>query len=153
MKIINKVASGVVVLITFLMFSCNANDKNELLVPEDWFYNSGIDSASEFKDYFDELKIEISSNLKSKVAKKISYPITIKMAEDKVLSIKNESEFIENYALIINKTVVDAIANQEFNAIRKYSNGVMVGRGVLWISSIKLNESDKYQIKIFAINN
>jgi hypothetical protein len=153
MKIINKVANGLVVLITFLMFSCNANDKNGLLVPEDWFYNSGIDSASEFKDYFDELKVEISSNLKSKVAKKISYPITIKMAEDKALSIKNEAEFVENYSLIINKTVVDAISKQEFNAIRKYSNGVMIGRGVLWISSIKLNESDEYQIKIFAINN
>lgn len=152
MKIINNILKFLSLLIIFITYGCGADMNKQEVLPEDFFYNSGIDSTSEFKVFFEDLKTQIALDNKNKVAAKISYPITVKIKKSESLNIKNEDEFIKNYDLVVNDTVREAIRSQNFNQIRRYSNGVTIGRGILWISSIKLNESDSYEIKIFAIN-
>lgn len=159
MKIINKVVYVFVALCLLFTLSINAHEDlnkeghSDIQVPEKYFYNSGIDSASEFKVFFDELKADISGHCKKGVAEKISYPISIRVSKLSVLSIKTESDFIEHYDEIFNQRVKDAIAKQNFNKIRKYSSGVRIGRGVIWIGSISLGDDDPAKIKVYAINN
>ncbi|WP_299004840.1 hypothetical protein [uncultured Shewanella sp.] len=125
----------------------------KLQVPEKHFYNSGIDSASKFKVFFDELKNDIAKNCKAEVADKVHYPISIRVADGNVLGINNKSDFIAHYEEIINQKVKDAFAHQNFYKIRRYSEGVMIGRGVIWIGSLLNKESDPIRTEIIAINN
>ncbi|WP_299004861.1 hypothetical protein [uncultured Shewanella sp.] len=161
MKIINKVVNIFVALCLLLSLSVNAySDVNldtsadtSIQIPEKYFYNSGIDSASELKQFFDELKIDIASNNKQGVAAKISYPISIRISKERVLSVKTRADFIAHYDEIINQQVKDAVSKQDFNEIRGYSSGVRIGRGVIWIGAISLGNDDPAKIKIYAINN
>ncbi|WP_299492741.1 hypothetical protein [uncultured Shewanella sp.] len=161
MKIINKVVNIFVALYLLLSLSVNAHsdvnldtsDNTSIQVPEKHFYNSGIDSASELKQFVDELKADIAANCRQQVAEKVRYPILINPNNNNQLEILTIKDFLLYYDKIINQKVKDAVANQNFNDIKGNSYGVMLGRGVVWIGSIKLHEKDDFKIKIIGINN
>jgi len=149
---ISKIFKMLVYFHLLAITSCHSAEQVEQQIPEDWFYNSGIDSAREFRLFFDELRMDIKSGNKQEVAKKINFPITANF-NGKDFSVKSESEFIESYALIINEKVRDAIENQPFDKIKRYPAGVRIGLGVLWISEVKTEGQKEASIKVFKINN
>lgn len=137
--------------------SIHSNSQPDVDVPiqvqEKLFYNSGFDSATELKQFVDELKMDIDRNCKIGVAAKIRYPILINPNNNNQLKIMSEKYFLKNYDEIINQRVKDAVEHQDFNKIKGNSYGVMLGRGVIWIGSTKLHEKDDYETKIIGINN
>lgn len=150
---ISKVFKILVVYFHLLAItSCHSAEQVKQQIPEDWFYNSGIDSAREFRLFFDELRKDIKSGNKQGVARKINYPITINL-NGKDSSVKSEVEFIESYDLIINDKVEKAIESQSFDKIKRYPTGVRIGLGVLWISKVKTEGQKEASIKVFKINN
>ncbi|WP_299004846.1 hypothetical protein [uncultured Shewanella sp.] len=156
---INKLCGYCLAILLIVTFTACTHEKADIIetttteLPENAFYYSGFDSASELKQFVDELKIDVASNNKQGVAAKISYPISIRISKERVLSVKTRTDFIEHYDEIINQKVKDAVAHQNFNDIKENSYGVMLGRGVVWIGSIKLHEQDDFETKIIGINN
>ena len=150
MKKISNSLKYILILLSLIITGCNASENS---LPENWFYNSGIDSTSEFEIFFKELQMDIKRNRVAKLARKISYPISIKLEDNSFIGIDNEKEFIENHRLIINEQVKAAIKNQVFEKMSRHTEGVKLGRGVVWFSSEKDLNTNALKIKIIAINH
>lgn len=125
---------------------------DELCVKETHFYNSGFDSAQSLSSYLDALKNDLKDSKRESIAKRILFPIFAKV-DNKKITIKNVSEFLEHYSQIMNAKVQNAILSQNFCKLRRYSEGVRVGAGEIWIASVKREGRDNFETKIITINN
>jgi len=135
-----------------ILSSCHAQTEVGDSLPDNWFYNSGIDSASEFRVFFNELRIAVKENNKLAVASKVNLPITISPTGIS-LGVNSKEEFIGKYDLIINTKVKEALEGQKFEDIRRYSSGVSIGNGVIWITEVKSENDEGFSLKVYAINN
>jgi hypothetical protein len=123
----------------------------ESKLSESYFYNSGFDSTKELSLFIQELQSDVSQDNKKSVALKVSYPLTVHLP-DTVLGIKNPDDFVKHYDDIITENIKRILLSQSINDLGRFTEGVRLGHGEVWISSVKNNVSDKYRIKVVSFN-
>jgi hypothetical protein len=120
-------------------------------ISENYFYNSGFDSATKLSHFIKELQHDVSIGNKDLVALKISYPLTVHFP-DSMLGINNSSDFIKHYDVIITESVKRVILSQSMQDLGRFAEGVRLGHGEVWVGSVKRHVSDEYKIKVITIN-
>gem|GEM_PF-3189208 len=123
----------------------------ESKLSEHYFYNSGFDSTKELSLFIQELQSDVSQGNKKLVASKVSYPLTVHLSET-TLSIETPDDFVKHYENIITENIKRIILNQNINNLGRFSEGIRLEHGEIWISSVKNNSSDKYKIKVVTFN-
>jgi hypothetical protein len=106
---------------------------------------ANFDNIEEFTNFFSQLKLASKTNDAKKIADSIIYPLTVKV-EGKPVTLKNSSEFLNQFKKIWTKDVSSALAGQEVSKLFCNYQGVMIGNGQIWIKKIKT------QIGVGAIN-
>lgn len=110
----------------------------------DVFSVAGLDDDQLVYEFVRNLKANIEN--KNTLSQMIDYPIN-PIINDVKVQISSADEFLENFDYIFNQNVVDAIKNQSYDSLFVNYEGVMIGDGEVWISSVD------GKIKIIAINN
>jgi len=81
----------------------------------------------------------------------VSYPLGTTTSG----TVKNMIECRDRYARIFNQKVVDAIDRQRFETLFANYQGVMIGRGEVWISGVCRDKKCErgYDVRITRVNN
>lgn len=98
-------------------------------------------------EYFCRFKNAVLSGQKTVVSHMVKYPLRPVIDKNTVL-IKTEKEFIQHYDSIINSWVKKALMDQEVLKLWASWQGVIVGKGEVWINKDKDGE-----LKVVAILN
>lgn len=111
--------------------------------------NSRLDNAEEFIRTFNVLKTSVIKNDKKTIANYINYPLVVYI-NGNAATISNESEFIQHYDEIFNTRVKNSLKNQELNTLKITPNGIIVGKGEIYLNFIN---NGKHEYGIYSINN
>ena len=116
-------------------------------------YSDFYGSDDDVEKFMKHVKTSILNSDKEWIANHVSYPIKTTLYKDKVITIKNKKQLIENFDQIFHQEFKDKI--KSFCVCNMFNNyqGVMLGNGEIWINN-KLNSTeDKFDCNITAINN
>ena len=115
---------------------------------------AGIENAAEFEKVFAALQKVVAVNDRSKVADLVLYPLRVNGWTDDVkgkgsVQFETKAELLDNYDEIFTLQVREAIVGQKVAELFVNWQGVMVGKGEVWLSA-----SDKKpgRYGIFAVN-
>lgn len=97
---------------------------------------AGFDSAKQFTGYFANLKRAVANGNRDAVAKRVSYPLAVNLANGTRRSILNEKQFKNEYTSIMTSGVRQALSRQNVNEVFINYRGVSVGNGTMWIGVI-----------------
>lgn len=109
-------------------------------------YHLGLDDRKEFLGFHDRLVKLVAEDKREEVSKIINYPLNFFSKKNVLVS--NKKQFLKNYDIIFNKKIKNVIKNQNRNNFFCKSQGVMYGRGEIWVNNF--NKQNK--LKIITIN-
>lgn len=97
-------------------------------------YNDTKQSDAQVEAYMKKVKTAILSNNKEWLSTQVNYPYKVANTEGKIISLKNKTEFISNYNLVVSASLKKRIADIcTCNLFMNY-RGVMLGNGEVWIN-------------------
>jgi hypothetical protein len=112
--------------------SCAATDiQKPFYVDSPYFQGENRMDVEEVKAFFYKLKNAIDTDDDIWLGENISYPMKVSR-DGKVILISSARVFKENYELVINKEIREAIECQEFDDLFVNWEGIMVGQGAVW---------------------
>lgn len=94
---------------------------------------AGFDNVKQFTGFYANLRRAVAQNNKEAVAKRINYPLSV-YSNSKKRSILDQKQFIAEYDKIMTTEVKKALANQRLDELFIRDQGVMVGRGEIWMA-------------------
>jgi len=100
------------------------------------------------KQFLRDLQEAVASDNRSRVAQLVEFPIAIQVS-GKRKTLRNRSQLLTNYDVAFDAKVKGFIAKQEFSTLFCNWQGIMIGRGEIWINKV----GSPPRIKIVAINN
>ncbi len=103
-----------------------------------------------YQVFFSDLKKAIAADDKAKVAAMVSYPFRTRIAGKRV-TLRNAAAFRKNYNAIVTPRVKQSVAKQDFEALFSNAEGLMVGDGEVWFSTV--GSSARPPVRIIAINS
>jgi hypothetical protein len=105
----------------------------------------GTDSV---RSFLHELQLAVAADNRTRVVSMVRFPIDIEIA-GKRTHLKNRSELLKYYDVAFDTKVKGFIAKQKFKDLFCNGQGVMIGRGEIWINS----SGKPPRLKVVAINN
>ena len=101
---------------------------------------AGIENAAEFEKVFAALQKVVAVNDRSKVADLVLYPLRVNGWTDDVkgkgsVQFGTKAELLDNYDEIFTLQVREAIVGQKVAELFVNWQGVMVGKGEVWLSA------------------
>ena len=102
-------------------------------------------------EFVNKLKMATKADDKEWISGVISCPLSISLESGDQLQIETEADFVENYEVIFNANVKEAILLQEMADLFFNWQGLMIGRGQVWITGA-IMESGAVTYWITAIN-
>jgi hypothetical protein len=116
--------------------------------------------AAEVRDLLDALKQRVGKDDRAGVCALADYPLRVRRqrvgAQLKVTNgvVRNAADCLKSYSEIFNGKVIAAIKQQRFENLFVNYQGVMVGQGEIWMSSVPLNKSSgRFGPRIITVNN
>jgi hypothetical protein len=107
----------------------------------------------EAKPFFEAIQKAVERNDAVALSKIVKYPITLKKPKGQSVKVLNQKEFVANYPSFITPKWKKAVLLQKYTELFANWQGVMIGRGEIWFSSICMVEPcSKYELKIIGIN-
>ncbi len=108
---------------------------------------------TKYKQVISALQQSVGEHDAAGVAVLISYPIKIKI-DGKNTFIKTKQAFINNYDKIITPAIASVIRSQKYEDLTVNYQGIMFGRGEVWINGICLdNFCKKVKVKVVTIQD
>jgi hypothetical protein len=87
------------------------------------------------------------------VAKLVSYPISVSIKGQKT-TVSNAKGFVANYDAIITPDIVATVKNQKYEDLFVNYQGVMFGRGQIWVNGVCKDKACKTQdVKVITIQH
>jgi hypothetical protein len=119
--------------------------------------NQTIDTVlgdhAKYQAVIDALQAGVKDNDAAAVSALVSYPINVKI-HGKKTRIKNAADFTKNYAAIITPAIATAITSQKYNDLMVNSQGIMFGKGEVWINGIcKDTACKEFDAKVITIQD
>ncbi|MGB7598749.1 MAG: hypothetical protein WBM24_00475 [Candidatus Sulfotelmatobacter sp.] len=96
-----------------------------------------------------DLQHSVAVDDRAHVAEMVRFPISITV-EGKALTLRNKDQLLKYYNVAFDTKVKGFIAKQEVSKLFCNSQGVMIGRGEIWINT---GGGKPSQLKTVAINN
>ncbi len=110
-------------------------------------------TTAQVEQFAKQVKLAIILGDKKWLSLNVSYPIKTSLNGKKQIIIRSMSQFIEQYDRIFYSGFVDKAKKFEYFDLFSNYLGVMMGNGEIWINSIDEKGTNKYKMKITAINN
>ena len=139
----------IVAIVAILSFSSGLLSQTESL-------ESAIEKVAglkvpEVQQFLKDLKSGIAAKDSKAICAMVSYPLGTTTSG----TVKNMIECRDRYARIFNQKVVDAIDRQRFETLFANYQGVMIGRGEVWISGVCRDKKCErgYDVRITRVNN
>lgn len=114
-------------------------------------YSHAYEVTSGQIEFVNRLKVATKANDKEWISEVISCPLSISLENGDRLQIETEADFVENYEFIFNANVKEAILRQEIADLFFNWQGLMIGRGQVWITGA-IMDSGVVTYWITAIN-
>jgi hypothetical protein len=113
------------------------------------FYGSDDD----VENFMKLVKSSVLNGDKEWIANHISYPIKTNIFKNKAITIKNKRQLIAHFDQIFHQEFKDMI--KSFCVCNMFNNyqGVMLGRGQIWVNNQPDSSEEKFNYTITAINN
>jgi hypothetical protein len=105
-----------------------------------------IHDVKGLKVFIKKLKLWSEQGNKDSIAANIDYPLI----NDE--NISSSKIFLQQYDKVFNNKVKQALQQQKLNELFKNFQGVMIGRGELWIANVSKTKSDVYKIRSINYN-
>ena len=102
-------------------------------------------------DFFLKIKNLVKTSEKAQIVALVSYPIEIKVGENK-RPFENSEELLTHYDLIFTEQLKKALEKQDPEKLFKNWMGVMVGRGEVWFEKIQEPNGNSLVYRIIGIN-
>jgi hypothetical protein len=83
--------------------------------------------------FVSRLKESVENNDVNWIASHVEYPFVV-VFDKKRLSMKNETEFSNNYSLVFDKVIKKVIFDQKISALKLHGNSVILGSGYVRVS-------------------
>ena len=104
--------------------------------------------AGEVRQFLIELKSRVAKADERWVCAVVQFPL-----ESDRHSVRDATQCRAQYSAIFDKTVIDAIAAQRFEALFVNARGVMIGDGEVWIAGVCRDNGCRSQsLRIIAVN-
>lgn len=130
------------------------------------FFAAGVEDDNEVIDFYLKFQKAVAENDKTTVSTMVIYPLRVNFptdsAEKKYTFIKSRKELLKNYDKIFDSNLKEFIAKIDVEKTTKHyediwakSDGIAVGRGVIWIGVYCIQrycEDNKHYIKIRTIH-
>ncbi|NKB17430.1 MAG: hypothetical protein HC770_03935 [Pseudanabaena sp. CRU_2_10] len=105
------------------------------------------------KPFFEAIQKAVEQSDAVALSKIVKYPITLKTPKGQNIKVPDSKEFVANYPRFITPNWRKAVLEQKYKELFANWQGVMIGRGEIWFSSICMSEPcSKYELKITGIN-
>jgi hypothetical protein len=119
--------------------------------------NGAIDNAfgehAKYEAVILSFQKAVAAHDSATVARLVSYPISVSINGPKT-TVRNAKAFIANYDAIMTPDIVAAIKNQKYEDLFVNSQGVMFGRGQVWVSGVCEDKACKTQdAKVITIQH
>lgn len=150
-----KKTYGLYVLVLILnLFLVLAGSPSAQAAAESRYITAGIENAAAFENSFRALQAAVAANDKVKMMGFILYPLRVNgwlgdESGKNTAQFSNRSEVLENFDEIFTVQIKEAILKQKVESLFVNWQGVMVGKGEVWLSG-----SDKSPARygIIAVN-
>lgn len=113
---------------------------------------AGLDDEREVNSFFLRFQDAVAKHEKERVAAMVDYPIDAISASGKILKIENKKKFVEKYDNIFDSLFTTTIAKKKVNDLWANYQGVATETGEIWLGGVFKGKSNKYVLKIIAIN-
>jgi hypothetical protein len=100
------------------------------------------------KNFLHQLQVAVATDNRAQVVSMVRLPINIEIA-GKQTRLRYQSELLKYYDVAFDPKVKGFIAKQKFEDLFCNWQGVMIGRGEIWINSV----GKPSRLKIITINN
>jgi hypothetical protein len=106
--------------------------------------------------FFRDIQSVFKAKDAARLATMVRYPITVYengRPKGKQLVVSSEEDFVRKYRLIVYPQLEEVVSNADTSTLSGHAEGVMVGRGHLWIGKVCEDPScTKYAVKVITIN-
>ena len=92
-------------------------------------------NAGSVKQFLQDLQPAVAREDRPRVAQMVKFPISIQVS-GKRKTLRNQSQFLKLYDVVFDAKVRGSIAKQEFSTLFCNWQGIMIGRGEVWISTV-----------------
>ena len=122
--------------------------------------NQRLDSLfgkhAEYQEFHNRLVEAVGRDNRAALANMVHYPLR-RNHNGVTTEYHTQADFIEDYPIIFNEAVRAAVLGQDFSELFANYNGIMYGRGELWVSELCVDYSPRdtcntWAIGIYSIN-
>jgi len=103
------------------------------------------------KSFYEKIKKAVLTNDVEWLSEVISYPIELKQ-DGKNVTLNSSSDFKKYSASFLTPYLKSAVQSQSPDSLFKNWQGVMIGNGAVWFSSVKEEPNDDWKHRIIGIN-
>lgn len=103
-------------------------------------YSSALEVTPEQREFVNELTTATKADDKEWISEFIAYPLSVSLVNGDRILLETEADFIENYDVIFNANVKEAFLQQEMSELFINWQGLMIGRGHVWITEVILED-------------
>ena len=122
--------------------------------------NQRLDSLfgkhAEYQEFHNQLVEAVGRDDRAALANMVHYPLR-RNHNGVTTEYHTQADFIKNYPIIFNEAVRAAVLGQDFSELFANYNGIMYGRGELWVSELCVDYCPRdtcntWAIGIYSIN-
>jgi hypothetical protein len=114
------------------------------------FSAAGLE-VPEVESFLSALQRAVRADDKHQVAGLVAYPLNVTLAGQRTV-IADTDQFEARYTAIVTPAVKTAIETSSVDTLFANSQGVRIGRGEVWFGGVYPKGSNRYVLKILAIN-
>lgn len=106
----------------------------------------GTTDKETFVRFHNELRTAITRRDIAATALLVRFPLTINFYDGSSISLNNLTAFQSRFAEVFSPTVSSAILKQKLNNIFCNYNGIMYGRGEVWVEAVDTRGKGRYRL-------
>ena len=112
-----------------------------------------LGDSAEYRRVFEELQRAVTAHDAACVAALVHYPITVAIGKSRRV-IKSSARFIAKYDSIMTPAIADTIRQAKYDALFVNYQGVMLGRGEVWIRGACRDKACKVApVRVYTIQS
>ncbi len=102
--------------------------------------SNALEATPEQIEFINELKTATQVEDKEWISEYIAYPLSVSLVKGSRVLLETKADFIEYYDSIFNANVKEAILQQGMTDLFINWQGLMIGRGQVWITEVILED-------------